>query len=112
MKTTEQGRSAEAAAAKYLEKQGYKIIARNWRTPRCEIDLVVVKDGRACLVEVKYRSGRAQGDGFEYVTAKKLKQMRFAAEVWALDTNWLGDYCLLAVAVSGPACEHVEVVEV
>jgi Holliday junction resolvase-like predicted endonuclease len=31
---------------------------------------------------VKYRRNANQGSGLEYVTSKKLEQMRFAAENW------------------------------
>jgi hypothetical protein len=34
------------------------------------------------FVEVKYRRTNRQGSGLEYVTAKKLEQMRFAASSW------------------------------
>jgi hypothetical protein len=42
-----------------------------------------------------------QGSGLEYITAKKLKQMRFAAEAWVRDRNWPGEYQLAAVEVGG-----------
>ncbi len=40
MTTTETGRRAETAAAVYLATHGFAILARNWRTRSCEIDLV------------------------------------------------------------------------
>lgn len=112
MKTTEQGRLAETAVAEHLQGLGYKILARNWRTRRCEIDLVAQKQKVIYFVEVKYRAAFAQGEGLEYITAKKLKQMNFAAEVWTADNNWSGDYRLLAASASGPKVEHVEIIEI
>lgn len=112
MKTTEQGRAAEAAVAESLKKQGYKIADRNWRTRACEIDIVATKDKIVYFVEVKYRSGSAQGDGFEYITPRKLTQMRFAAENWVSQNNWDGDYLLMAAAVSGPQAGHIELIEI
>lgn len=112
MKTTEQGRLAEAAVADHLAELGYKIIARNWRTRRCEIDLVAQKQSVIYFVEVKYRAEFTQGEGLEYITAKKLKQINFAAEVWTAEHNWSGDYRLLAASVSGPNAEHIELIEI
>lgn len=96
------GRRAEGAAANYLEMRGYKIIEQNWRRPRCEIDIIAEKDGVAFLVEVKYRGTSNQGSGLEYITSSKLKQMRHAAEIWADDVKWSGDYQLAAIELTGP----------
>lgn len=102
MNTTKIGHKAEAAAANYLQMRGYKIIELNYRKPRCEIDIIAEKDGVAYLVEVKYRSQENQGSGLEYITATKLKQMKYASEIWVQDTKWPGDYQLAAVELSGP----------
>ena len=40
MDTTTIGRQGEEAAAVFLERAGYEILARNFRTPRGEIDIV------------------------------------------------------------------------
>ncbi len=40
MNTTQTGLRAEKAASLYLEMRGYKVLERNWRRPRCEIDIV------------------------------------------------------------------------
>jgi uncharacterized protein (TIGR00252 family) len=96
------GREAEAAAAVYLEKLGYKIIAQNWRTRQCEIDVVAEKKKTIYCVEVKYRQNAAQGSGLDYITPKKLQQMHFAAEVWASQNRWQNDICLAAIEVAGP----------
>lgn len=57
------------------------------------------------LVEVKYRASDSWGGGLEYITPKKLDQMRFAAEMWAQANNWTGDYRLAALEVSGSEFE-------
>jgi uncharacterized protein (TIGR00252 family) len=96
------GREAETAAAEYLKKQGFKILAQNWRTRWCEIDIVAQKHKRVYFVEVKYRQTNKQGSGLDYITTRKLKQMQFAAEFWVQDNEWTGDYTLAAIEVSGP----------
>lgn len=103
MSSTFTGRKAEAAAAVYLEMRGYKIIEQNFRRPRCEIDIIASKDGSVFFVEVKYRRTNDQGGGFEAITASKLNQMRFAAEIWVQETKWQGPYQLAAIELSGPS---------
>lgn len=100
--STDRGHKAEKAAATYLEMRGYKIVERNWRRPRCEIDIIAEKDGVIHFVEVKYRSSDAQGGGLEAITASKLTRMRRAAWVWVEETKWRGEYVLSAVEVTGP----------
>jgi len=83
MTTVETGHLAETAAALFLERKGCRIIARNWRTPRCEIDIIAERSGMLYFCEVKYRVRATQGSGLDYITPAKLRQMRFAAESWA-----------------------------
>ena len=76
------GRIAESVAAEHLVNLGYQIVARNWRTKLCEIDIIAHKDKDLCFVEVKYRHDDSCGDGLDAITPRKLQQMRFAAEVY------------------------------
>src|SRR5438105_4579842 len=105
MKTTEQGLKAEQAVADLLERQGFELIDKNYKTKVCEIDLILQADKIIYFVEVKYRSQLSQGDGFDYITPQKLKRMNFAAEVWKQAYGWAGDYRLMAAAVSGADCQ-------
>ncbi len=97
MSTTDTGRKAEAVVAQYLQQQGYQILDQNWRTRWCEIDVVAQKNHAVYFVEVKYRRTNVQGDGLDYITPKKLKQMAFAANFWVAQNSWSGE-CTLAVA--------------
>ncbi len=101
MTTFETGRQAEASAARFLERKGYVVLAQNWRTRLCEIDIVARRGSDLCFCEVKYRRTAYQGTGLDYITPKKLKQMRFAAESWVHAHDWRGDYQLAAIEVSG-----------
>ncbi len=102
MTSVASGRRAEAAAAAFLEHKGCRILARNWRTRMCEIDLVAERGGVVYFCEVKYRSHSRQGSGLDYITPKKLRQMHFAAESWVHAHGFAGQYQLAAVEVSGP----------
>lgn len=105
------GRKAETVAMQFLMQRGCKIIARNWRTRRCEIDIIAKRAQIIYLCEVKYRIRNLQGSGIEYITPKKLSQMRFAAELWAAKAAWTGDYQLCAIEVSGPEFKITNVVK-
>jgi len=98
--TTKQiGDAAETKTADYLVAQGHDILARNWRTKFCEIDIVSRKDGTIYFTEVKYRKTDKQGDGFAAITPKKQQQMSFAAEFFATK-NDLRDVNLRLAAAS------------
>jgi Holliday junction resolvase-like predicted endonuclease len=88
------GQRAKAAAALFLEGKGCKIVTRNWRTTRCEIDMVATRHGIVYFCEVKYRLTTAQGSGLDYITPAKLSQMQFAAESCVHVEQWKGEYQL------------------
>lgn len=96
------GHLAEDAATAFLEYKGCTIVARNWKTPLCEIDIIAQRRSVLYFCEVKYRRTFQQGRGLDYITTRKLKQMRFAAEVWLSQNSWQGECQLCAIEVSGP----------
>ena len=102
MTSVDTGRRAEQVAADFLCRKGCTIAARNWRTRWCEVDIVAVRGAVAYLCEVKYRRTDRQGSGLEYITPRKLAQMRFAAASWAHRFGWRGEYQLCAIEISGP----------
>jgi putative endonuclease len=101
MKTTERGRRAESAAKTYLEMRGFSIIEQNFRRPRCEIDIVAMKNNVVHLVEVIYRHDDADSVSLEAITATKLRQMRFAADIWVEETKWHSGYVLSTIEITG-----------
>ncbi|MBA3757789.1 YraN family protein [Candidatus Saccharibacteria bacterium] len=111
MRTTNAGLRAEQVVADYLVKQGWKLLARNWKRTRCEIDVVAKYKRTVYFVEVKFRSTEFQGDGLAYITQNKLKQMKFAAQVWCNDNQWTGDYRLLGASVE-PYLEDFRIKEI
>jgi uncharacterized protein (TIGR00252 family) len=101
--TTSIGREAEELVAEELQKRGHSIVDMNWRTRWCEIDIVSKDKKCVYFTEVKYRGSDGWGSGFDYITTKKLKQMRFAAEFWLSDNKWRGEAVLLAAEVDSNA---------
>jgi uncharacterized protein (TIGR00252 family) len=109
MKTTFIGKDAESRIADFLKANKFKILAQNWRTRVCEIDIVARKDKIVYFVEVKYRSSEKQGSGLEYITPKKLQQVHFAAEIWNQQNDWEGDYRILGAEVTDDKIKIVEI---
>lgn len=77
------GTEYEQKAAAYLEQQGYQILERNYRCRIGEIDLIA-QDGRYLVfVEVKYRSDKRAGYGYEAVDYRKQQRIIRTAQ-WYL----------------------------
>lgn len=74
------GGVGEDAAVEYLKKKGYRIIARNFRFGRGEIDIVAEDGGVLVFVEVKARRSDIYGEPEDAVTPGKRKQIRRVAE--------------------------------
>jgi len=77
------GRRGERAAERHLRRNGYRIVARNFRAAGAEIDLVGMDGDTLVFVEVKTRRSRAAGAPEEAVDERKQRRMRRAAEVFA-----------------------------
>lgn len=105
------GNNAEGEAADYLKRAGYTIIDRNWKTKWCEIDIIAERQGVIHFVEVKYRKNDRSGSGLAAITPRKLKQMKFAAELWLVSHDAAGAV-LSAVEVSGEEFVISEFIEV
>jgi putative endonuclease len=74
------GLSAESRAAMFLIAKGYRILARRFKTPLGEIDIVAGRRRALVFVEVKARE-RAD-DAAESVTARGKQRIVAAAELW------------------------------
>lgn len=69
------GRFGERRAARYLKRQGYKIIARNFRCPFGEVDVIAQRGDIVAFVEVKTRSGT--GFGLPNEAVRRDRQRRY-----------------------------------
>lgn len=77
----ELGRRGEDLAASLLRGAGYRILSRNWRAGRYEIDLVAARDGEVVFIEVKTRRPGAQRAS-ESVTTAQRRNIGRAAAAW------------------------------
>ncbi len=103
------GFAAEARAAEYLQRKGYRVVDRNWTCRGGEIDLVCTDGATLVFVEVRARSDDAHGTPLETVVDGKRRRLIRAAEIY-LHTKSLWDRACRfdVVAVSGGRVEHVE----
>ncbi len=71
------GLAAEERACRHLERQGFTVLARNYRVPGGEIDIVARRDALLVFVEVRSREGASFGSPEETVGLRK--RLRIAA---------------------------------
>jgi putative endonuclease len=80
--THDLGRGFEELVATHLSERGWKILDRNVRFGRREIDLVVRRADVVAFVEVKGRRGPGFGHPLEAITWKKRREIAAVALWW------------------------------
>lgn len=78
----QRGRWGEDAAAAWYVRRGYDVVARNWRCPSGEIDLVVRRGRLIVVCEVKARRTDAYGPAAAAVGRAKQQRLRRLAAAW------------------------------
>ncbi len=78
----ELGRRGEQLAADYLTAAGHRVVDRNWRCPRGELDLVTIDRDQIVAVEVKTRTSLDFGHPFEAIDRRKLERVYRLAWAW------------------------------
>lgn len=84
------GAAGEAEAARHLEAQGYRVLARNVRAGGVEMDLIVTKGRTIAFVEVKTRTNRRAGTPEDAVDAHKRARLIRGAAAWAREHRTRG----------------------
>ena len=69
------GKFGETIAINYLEKNGYKILERNFRTKFGEVDIIAEKGNFIIFIEVKFRKNPKFGKAEESINPYKLKKI-------------------------------------
>ena len=105
----EVGRLGEDIAAQFLERKGFKVLARNYRKPWGEIDIIAEKEDSVRFVEVKAVSrerlpkdvSREMSDyrPEEQVHPEKLRKVARTAELYMAHTNDDRDFQIDVVGV-------------
>lgn len=103
------GRWGEACAARWYERQGYRVLARNWRGCAGEIDLVLGRGPLVVVCEVKARAGERFGPAAAAVGPAKQRRLRRLAAEWLETTSTHGvEVRFDVVTVTGVRVEVVE----
>ncbi len=92
MKKSLIGQRGEELAARHLIKQGWIILARNWRSGRQELDIIAKDEGQIVFIEVKTRSSRRFGHPIEFINSAKQDHMVKAATQWLMSHGWDGEF--------------------
>lgn len=101
------GRKAEDLAHRYLQRQGLRVVARNWRPPGAhgEVDLVALDGDRVAFVEVKAKTSAEFSAPDRNVDAAKIRALRRSAFLWlrvAGEPEEKGRLDLITVVFSEP----------
>ncbi len=89
-KHLETGLRGERYAVDFLLKKGYKILERNWRHKKAEIDIIAMDGDILVFVEVKTRSSDLWGEPADFVTTRKMELMTDAMGAYMdkIDHDW------------------------
>lgn len=108
----ELGKKGEDEAVAFLMKKGYKILERNYRFKKAEIDIIARKDELLVAVEVKTRSTPDFGNPQDFVKPKKIKLLVMAFDHYItqneLDVDARFDIVAIIKNKSGMRIEHLE----
>ena len=114
------GRLGEDLAAEYLESRGFKVLERNYRSLRAEVDLICFlpserygEGGELIFVEVKARKNSTFGHPEQAVDRDKRKNLIRAARAYLYERKIEGTPCRFdVVAITGfgkqTILEHIE----
>jgi putative endonuclease len=103
------GQWGEERAAAWYAGNGYEIVARNWRCPTGEVDLIVRRGRLVVVCEVKTRRSDAYGPAAGAVGRMKQQRLRRLAAEWLSTSGVRGvDVRFDVVAVTGGALEVIQ----
>lgn len=99
----ETGKKGEELACRFLTGQGYRIIERNWRCERKEIDIIARKGNLIIFIEVKTRGSVRYGEPEEFISEQKQRYLIHAAESYLIenDIDLESRFDVISVVISG-----------
>jgi putative endonuclease len=99
------GQVGERLAREYLEKEGYKILEKNYRTRYAEIDLVAekkngfLKQNTLVFVEVRTKIGEQWGSPEDTINKQKLWKVLQNAKTYEAFKKWNGPSRIDAICI-------------
>ncbi len=115
-RTTDAGNAGEAFVTGRLQRDGYRILDRNWRVRGGELDIVALDGEILVFVEVKVRTDGRVSVAEESLDTRKLGRLMMAAEMYVeshpelLDRLWRVDFVAITLAANGTVrrYSHIE----
>jgi putative endonuclease len=108
----ELGDKGEKLAIDFLRENGYKILEKNYRYLKAEVDIIAQKEGFLVAVEVKTRSSDYFGDPQDFITPKKIKLLVSAIDYYVvqkdLDIEVRFDVIAIVYQKNNIKIEHLE----
>jgi putative endonuclease len=108
----ELGKKGEDLAAAFLKDEGYKIVARNFRHQKAEVDIIARKESTLAIIEVKTRSTKDFGNPQDFLKAKQILNLVKAVDFFVtehnLDVEVRFDIIAIIKNKSGTKIEHLE----
>ena len=108
----ELGKKGEGLAIAFLEENDYKILEKNYRFQKAEVDIIAFKDEILVGVEVKTRSTAHFGNPQEFVKSGQIQRLVLAmnhyAEVKNIDAEIRFDIVAIIKNASGTKIELIE----
>jgi putative endonuclease len=106
------GHEGEELAREHLLKKGYKILHRNWKRGKREIDIVAENTDFIVFIEVKTRTDDYHMHPRHAVTSEKQKSIIFAAEkyleIYNIDKESRFDIISILSDGKSIEVEHIE----
>lgn len=96
------GRAAEARALRFLQRQGLRLMARNWLCRGGELDLVMLDGDTWVFVEVRHRSRNDFGGALASLTPAKCRRLLHAARLFLQARGLMQSPCRFDAVLSGP----------
>ncbi|MBQ8442965.1 MAG: YraN family protein [Bacteroides sp.] len=108
----ELGKEGEREAILYLERKGYRIRHRNWRSGRKELDIVAEHEGELVVIEVRTRRNKRFGHPEESINEQKLRRIIAATDAYvrkfAIDAPVRFDIISILGEESPLKIEHIQ----
>ncbi|MDP6922197.1 MAG: YraN family protein [Lutibacter sp.] len=108
----ELGKKGEAIAADFLQKKGYRILERNWRFQKAEVDILAFKNGLLVAVEVKTRTDTYFGNPQDFINRAKIERLVTAVDAYIQLRQLVVSvrFDIVALVKNGPSfqIEHLE----
>ncbi len=111
--TVHTGLRGEDLACRYLERKGFRILSRNYRGGKCELDIIAETGDTVVFCEVKTALSDAFGPPSGWITRKKIRHIARAAREYVISHRIEGrclrfDVITIEVRDGRPEITHIE----